>query len=341
MYTLGIETSCDETAVSVLKDNMPILSQLISSQIGLHKSFGGVIPELASRRHLEVITDLVTEAVKKAGINLKEIGLISVTQGPGLAGALLIGLSYAKALSYSLKVPIIGVNHIEAHLYAGFMEYPESSPPCIGLVISGGHTALIEIYDIGKYTVLGQTLDDAAGEAFDKVGKILGLEYPGGPVIDKLSKYGNPDMVRFPRAMAKHNDCDFSFSGLKTSVVYYVKGLRQYKGNSIQKQPANTADLAASFQEAAVDQIIKKTTKAMNDTGYKILLIGGGVARNSRLRYRFKQEADKKGWKIYIPQPLMCTDNGAMIAGLGYARYKKYGPSPLTLDALPRMGWEY
>lgn len=335
MNVLGIETSCDETSVSVVRNGREILSNLILSQADLHKYFGGVVPELACRRHIEVLQDLTRDALIKAQITVNDINLIAVTTGPGLVGALLCGISYAKGLSYSLNKPIIGVNHIEAHLYANFMEYGDIHTPCIGLIVSGGHTTLIEIKEIGKYKILGQTLDDAAGEAFDKVSKLLGLGYPGGPVIDRLSKRGNPRAVKFPRAMLRQKNYNFSFSGLKTAVVYYVKGFGQYRKEPLQKHRISTEDLASSFQEAVIEQLVKKTIKAAEDTGCKTIIIGGGVSSNSRLRELLIEESKKLGLNLYLPSPLMCTDNAGMIAGLGFIRYKKYGPSPLDLDANP------
>lgn len=337
MNVLGIETSCDETSASVVRDGKEILSNIILSQIDLHKYFGGVIPELACRKHIEVLQEITSDALKQAHITLKDIDLIAVTAGPGLVGALLVGLSYAKGLSYSLNKPLIGINHIEAHLYANFMEHNDLTTPCIGLIVSGGHTTLVEILEIGKYKVLGQTLDDAAGEAFDKVAKLLGLGYPGGPIIDSLSKEGNPKAVRFPRAMVRENNYNFSFSGLKTAVVYYVKGFSQYRKKIPQKHKVSAKDLSASFQEAVVEQLVKKTIKAVEHTGYKTVTLGGGVSRNSRLRGLFKETADKLGLKLYIPSLIMCTDNAGMIAGLGFIRYRKYGPSPMDLDANPRQ----
>lgn len=335
MNVLGIETSCDETSVSVVRDGKEILSNIILSQTDLHKYFGGVIPELACRKHIEVLQDLTSDALKQAEINSRDIDLIAVTTGPGLVGALLIGLSYTKGLSYSLNKPFIGINHIEAHLYANFIEYGDIPTPCIGLIVSGGHTTLVEVLDIGRYRILGQTLDDAAGEAFDKVAKLLGLGYPGGPIIDKLSKEGNPRAVKFPRAMVREKNYNFSFSGLKTAVVYYVKGYSQYRKTPHQKNKVSANDLAASFQEAVVEQIVKKAIRAIEDTGYKTIILGGGVSRNTRLRELFTEESKKLGLKLYIPSPIMCTDNAGMIAGLGFIRYKKYGPSPIGLDADP------
>lgn len=335
MNVLGLETSCDETSASVVRDGKEILSNIIFSQTDLHKYFGGVVPELACRKHIEVLQDLTSDALREAKTSLKDIDLIAVTVGPGLVGALLIGLSYAKGLCYSLNKPLIGVNHVEAHLYANFMEYKGIPTPCIGLVVSGGHTTLVEILEIGRYSILGQTLDDAAGEAFDKVAKLLGLGYPGGPVIDSLSREGNPKAVRFPRAMVREKNYNFSFSGLKTAVVYYVKGYSQYRKKASQKQIVSTRDLAASFQEAVVEQIVKKTIRAVEETGYKTIILGGGVSRNTRLRECFTEETKRLGLKLYIPSPLMCTDNAGMIAGLGYIRYKKYGQSPMDIDANP------
>jgi N6-L-threonylcarbamoyladenine synthase len=336
MITLGIETSCDETAVSIIKNKREILSNIILSQTNLHKYFGGVVPELACRKHLEVLNKLTIDAIEQAKISFKNIDLIAVTFGPGLMGALLVGLSYAKSLAYRLKIPLIGVNHIEAHLYANFLENKNIKTPCIGLVVSGGHTTLLEIKNIGKYKILGQTLDDAAGEAFDKVAKLLKLGYPGGPVIDKLSQKGNSKAVKFPRAMLKQENYNFSLSGLKTAVVYYVKGFSQYS-KQMKNRNIKTPDIVASFQEAVIDQLIKKTVKAMEDTHHKTIILGGGVSRNSRLRESFAEEAKKRNWKLFIPSPLMCTDNAAMIAGLGYTKFKQNGPSSMDLDAVPNL----
>ena len=339
-YTLGIETSCDETSVSVVASGPAageILSNLVLSQTEIHKYFGGVIPELASRRHLEVLDALTTAALKKARITAKDLGLIAVTSGPGLVGALLIGLSFAKGLAYSLNVPLVAVNHIEGHLYANFMENRHITTPCIGLVVSGGHTILLEVNDIGNYRPLGQTRDDAAGEAFDKVAKLLGLGYPGGPVIDKLSRRGNPAAVKFPRAMRKHHNYDFSLSGLKTAVVYYVQGYGQYRKNNAENNAISTPDLAASFQEAVIDQLAQKTFQAVRDTGRKTIILGGGVTCNHRLRTRFTREAEKNGCQVYLPSPVLCTDNAAMIAGLGYHKFQATGPSPLDIDANPNL----
>lgn len=341
MFTLGIETSCDETAVAVLENDRKILSNLILSQTDLHSYFGGVIPELACRRHLEVISQLVNNSVQEAGISLDDIQLIAVTAGPGLVGALLLGITYAKSLAYTLNVPLVGVNHIAAHLYSNFMEHPDLSPPCIGLIVSGGHTTLVEIKDINQYHILGETLDDAAGEAFDKVAKLLKLDYPGGPIIDNLAKDGNPATVNFPRAMIKQKNYDFSFSGLKTAVVYYVKGYSQYKDAATPAKSVSLPDLVASFQEAVVDQLINKAIRALKDTKHTKLILGGGVSRNSRLRFKLQEEITKHGWKLYLPSPVMCTDNAAMIAGLGYQRYKTKGPDPLDLDADPHLDWNH
>lgn len=340
MNTLGIETSCDETSISIVKDGKEILSNIILSQTDLHKYFGGIVPELACRKHIEVLHFITADALKEANVTLRNIDLIAVTAGPGLVGALIIGLSYAKGLAYSLKIPLIGVNHIEAHLYANFMEHKDLTAPCIGLIASGGHTTLVNVLDICKYKVLGQTLDDAAGEAFDKVAKLLELGYPGGPVIDKLSKEGNPKAVRFPRALAKQNNYNFSFSGLKTAVVYYVKGYSQFSKKNMKNNTVSTQDLAASFQEAVIDQLVKKTIKAAEDTENKKIILGGGVSRNTRLRQRFMEETKKLGLKLYLPSPIMCTDNAGMIAGLGFMRYKNFGPSPMDIDADPNLKLE-
>ena len=303
--------------------------------------FTVTLAELACRRHLEVLPQMVNDALKEARIDIKDVNLIAVTAGPGLVGALLVGLSYAKSLAYTLKIPLTAVNHIAAHLQANFIESPAIQMPCIGLVVSGGHTSLVEMTAIDNYKILGQTLDDAAGEAFDKVAKLLKLDYPGGPVIDRLAKEGNPRAIPFPRAMQKKSNYDFSFSGLKTAVVYYVKGYPQYRDLPAKDTSISIADLAASFQEAVVDQLLKKAISALEDRGETNLILGGGVSRNSRLRSKFKEEFAKRNWRLYLPSTILCTDNAAMIAAFGYHRWHHKGADSLDIDANPQLSWNY
>ncbi len=330
MLILGIETSCDETSASVVKDGKKIVSNIIISQDEIHAPFGGIVPELASRKQLESIGWVVREALDKANIPLKKIEVVAVTYGPGLAGSLLIGVEFAKALSYSLSVPLIGVNHIQAHLYANFLETSEINFPYIGLIISGGHTSLFYVEDFLVYSFLGQTRDDACGEAFDKGAKILKLGYPGGPVIDRISKTGNPSAIKFPRAHMD-NKFDFSFSGLKTSLLRYVEKIGKITREEI-------PDIAASFQEAIVDAIVKKTILAAEHKKTDTIVVGGGVAANSRIRVKMQQEAKNKNLKVFFPKQLkLCTDNAAMVAGLGYWLFKKGKTSSLSLDIQPNV----
>jgi N6-L-threonylcarbamoyladenine synthase len=314
MRVLGIETSCDETAAAVVDDGLKILSSVLASQHDVHGRFGGVVPELASRAHLERLNPVVEEALGQAGTGWKEIEGVAVTQGPGLVGALLVGLASAKAMALALDVPLIGVNHLEGHIYANFLEHGPPDPPYVCLLVSGGHTMLVHMPEEHRYQVLGQTVDDAAGEAFDKVARFLGLGYPGGPVLDRLAREGNPEYVRFPRAMAGSGDLDFSLSGLKTAVVRHVKAERA----AGREPPA--ADLAASFQEAVVDVQVQKTMAASEATGVRTVLLGGGVVANSRLRERMAQEAEGRGLRLLHPSPELCTDNAAMIASVGHFR---------------------
>lgn len=326
MLILGIETSCDETSAAVVKDGNKILSNIIISQDKIHEPYGGVVPELASRKQMESISWVVKEAVESAKIRLKNINAIAVTHGPGLAGSLLVGVEFAKALSYSLAVPLIGVNHIQAHLYSNFLEGENIDFPYIGLIISGGHTALFHIKSFLNHSFLGQTRDDACGEAFDKGAKILKLGYPGGPAIDKISKKGNPSAIKFPRARLE-NPFDFSFSGLKTSLLRYTE-----KKGKITKE--EIPDIAASFQEAIVDVLIKKSILAAKEKKINTIIVGGGVTANSRFREKLQREGKKNNIKVHFPKSLkLCTDNAAMIAGFGYQLFKKEMTSSLNLDA--------
>ncbi len=330
MLILGIETSCDETSVALVEDGKKMLVNLIRSQLDIHRDFGGVVPELACRKHLELINPLLLEALEVAKKSWKDIDAVAVTSGPGLVGAVLIGVAAAKAISLALDIPLIGVNHLEGHIYANHLEEGFIPFPSIALLVSGGHTSLILIKDHGKYEILGETRDDAAGEAFDKVARMLHLGYPGGPLIDKLSKEGDPEKIHFPRAMMNRKDnFDFSFSGLKTSVVYYLK--------SDEGKNAKTADIAGGFQEAVVDVLVAKTIRAAKKYKTTDILLAGGVARNSKLREKMLQKARGQKINVHIPSLLLCTDNAAMIATAGYFLYKRGMISDLSLDAVPNL----
>jgi len=328
MIVLGIETSCDETAASVVDDGTKILSNVVYSQM-VHSKYWGVVPELASREHMKTMVPVVKSALDEAKIHVERIDGMAVTYGPGLVGSLLIGLSFAKALSYSLRIPLIGINHIEGHIFANFLEDPQLEPPFICLVISGGHSNLIYVADRGEYELLGRTRDDAAGEAFDKVAKVLDLGYPGGPIIDEVSKEGKPDFVRFPRAYLEKGSFDFSFSGLKTAVAIYVSKL------SKEKLGTHRIDIAASFQEAIVDVLVDKGMKSCFFKKVKNIALAGGVARNSRLRERLETEARKHDLEVFYPSPILCTDNAAMIASAGDFRLSRGERSSLDLNAIP------
>ena len=323
---LGIETSCDETAASVVVGGHDVLSSVVSSQVDLHARFGGVVPELASRAHVDLLTPVVAEALVTAGVEGPDLAAIAATTGPGLIGALLVGVSHAKAMALVYGVPFVGVNHLEGHLYAAFLEEPDLELPAVVLLVSGGHTMLILMEDHGRYRLLGQTIDDAAGEAFDKVARFLGLGYPGGPAIDRLAMEGDPTAINFPRGMLDEA-YDFSFSGLKTSVITYVR-----------KNPdVEVADVAASFQEAVVDVLVRKARKAAQDTGAKAICLAGGVAANSSLRERTLDACIDDGLRAYLPSRAMCTDNAAMIAAAGWHRLRLDGPTPLDVGAVPNL----
>jgi N6-L-threonylcarbamoyladenine synthase len=325
-HVLGIETSCDETAAAVVIGGTEVRSSVVSSQIDLHAEFGGVVPEIASRSHVELITPVVADALVEAGVNGPDIAAVAATVGPGLVGALLVGVSAAKALSLVWDVPFVGVNHLEAHLYAALLEAPELELPLVFLLVSGGHTLLVAMEGHGRYRVLGSTVDDAAGEAFDKVARHLGLGYPGGPIIDRLAQDGDPEAIAFPRAMPGDN-LDFSFSGLKTAVVNHVR----------QHPDVSAEDVAASFQEAVVDVLVTKARRAADEIGAKGLALGGGVAANTRLREAFLAAADEDGRPGYVPSREMCTDNAAMVASCGWYRLQSDGPSGLDLGADPGL----
>ncbi|MFC1492635.1 tRNA (adenosine(37)-N6)-threonylcarbamoyltransferase complex transferase subunit TsaD [candidate division KSB1 bacterium] len=313
MIVLGIETSCDETAAAVCS-GIELRSNIINTQ-NIHKEYGGVVPELASREHLKNIVPIVESALSVADVKLNEVEAVCVTKGPGLAGALLIGVSYAKSVAFSLEVPVIGVNHIEAHLWAPVLEYPDLEPPFVGLIISGGHTQLWYVREFGDYILIGQTLDDAVGEAFDKVAKMLDLDYPGGPEIDRLSREGDPEFHHFPRPHLKGANPDFSFSGLKTSVLYFLNSLSK---DQIDKYKA---DIAASFQQAVIDTLIQKTIRTAVKYNVDRLILGGGVSANSGLKKQMTAAVNEKNIEVFIPSAEFCTDNAAMIAYTGYRKF--------------------
>jgi N6-L-threonylcarbamoyladenine synthase len=332
MLTLGIETSCDETAAAVLRDDK-VLSNVVASQIPIHKKYGGVVPELASREHLKNLVPIIREALTAASVTLKDIDLIAVTYTPGLIGALLVGVSAAKAIAYALNIPFIGVHHGEGHILAAHIEYPGIGYPYLALLVSGGHTALYHIKALGDYQMLGRTRDDAAGEAYDKVAKLLGLEYPGGPVIDRLAQTGNPEAVKFPRG--RLDGYDFSFSGLKTAVRNHL-ALFMSKDHGMDPR-LNVGDVAASFQAAAVDMLMEKTLQAAAETGADKIVVAGGVAANSSLRKKMKDETEKRGITLYLPGMGLCIDNAAMIALAGYLHFQQGETSSLDLNPRPTM----
>jgi len=331
MLILAIETSCDETAAAVLKDGRELLSNVVYSQVAVHRPYGGVVPELASRNHLDKIVPVVEEALSRSGLSLTAVEGIAVTRGPGLVGALLVGLSFAKALSAYRRIPLIGVNHIEGHICSIFLER-EVPFPFLSLTVSGGHTSLFLVKDIGKYNLLGKTRDDAAGEAFDKVAKLLDLGYPGGRIIESLAEKGRPT-IPFPRAMASAESLDFSFSGIKTAVVNYVKGFSDPTDPS---RRLAVEDIAASFQEAVADMLLKKVGQARTRYQVNRLVLAGGVISNSYIRRRFQQLAEAEGLELFIPSPTLCTDNAAMIAWVGNYYLEQGKKDTLDLDALSR-----
>lgn len=336
MIVLGIESTCDETACALVKEGTEILSSVVSSQVDLHRQFGGVVPELACRRHIDIMIPVIDQALREANLELEQIDLIAVARGPGLVGPLLIGLNAAKSLSLALNKPLIGINHIEAHLYASMMEDKKIHLPCLGVVISGGHTTLSLIRSLGVYELIGQTVDDAIGEAFDKVAKMLGLPYPGGPQIEQLALSGNRDKYPFKPCKVKGRPYDFSFSGLKTSVLYTLKG-QNGKGTGQEKiTEQEMVDIAASFQRAAIEDVVQKVLNAAKDYRCSEVIFGGGVTNNNALRETFSKEGAHL--KCHWPPTGLSLDNAAMIAGLGYHRYRHQGAGdPLDLDALTQM----
>jgi N6-L-threonylcarbamoyladenine synthase len=334
MLVLGIETSCDETAAAVLEDGASLRSNVIASQDEIHSQFGGIVPELAGRSHVERIHWIIQRALKEAGVQLKDIDLIAATKGPGLVVSLLVGLNAAKALAYSLKIPIIGINHLEGHVLAIFLQQKVEFP-FLALIVSGGHTDLCRVDGFGQYRILGRTRDDAAGESFDKVAKMLGLGYPGGPIIEKKARQGNPQAQAFPRAWLGKDSLDFSFSGLKTSVRNTL--LKRENGNG---SACSDEDIAAGFQEAVVEVLVRKALSACRQESLNRIVVTGGVAANGYLRDRMINAARQEGIEVFVPEPVLCTDNAAMIACAGYYRSRHCPPSendPLSLDAHPNL----
>ena len=331
MRILAIETSCDETAAAVVENGRKVLSNVIFSQISLHTLYGGVVPEIASRKHIEKINQVITEALNQADKTLDEIDAIGVTYGPGLVGALLVGVAEAKSISYAKKLPLIGVHHIEGHISANYIENPDLEPPFLCLVVSGGHTHLVKVNDYGKYEILGRTVDDAAGEAFDKVARAIGLGYPGGPKIEQISHKGNPDAIAFPRAHVAEAAYHFSFSGMKSAALNYLNNCRM-QGIEIAQ-----ADVAASFQKAVIDVLLGTIKKALDETGIQTFALAGGVASNGTLRKAVKEALDRRGVAFYCPSPILCTDNAAMIGAAAYYDYMAGKRSGLDLNAVPNL----
>jgi N6-L-threonylcarbamoyladenine synthase len=326
---LGIETSCDETAAALVMGGSDVVSSVVSSQIELHASFGGVVPEIASRAHLDLLNPVIARAMVEAGVDDRRIDAVACTVGPGLIGALLVGVSAAKALALAWDVPFVGVNHLEAHLYAALLDDPTIEPPVVVLLVSGGHTMLVEMEELGRYRLLGQTIDDAAGEAFDKVARFLGLGYPGGPAIERAAADGDPESIAFPRAMLDEGrrNLDFSFSGLKTAVINHVRA----------NPDVATEHVAASFQAAVVDVLVAKARRAASEVGAKGIALGGGVAANSKLRHDVLDACADDGLRAYLPTLAMCTDNAAMIAAAGWHRLRLDGPTSLDTGAYPNL----
>ncbi len=329
--TMAFESSCDETSVAVLADGRQVLANVISSQIDIFKQYGGVVPEIASRHHLENINQVVDQAMEESGVTWEDIDLIGVTKGPGLVGALVIGVATAKAMAFAHDIPLVGVHHILGHISANYIEYPTLEPPFMALVTSGGHTNIIEVEDYNRCRVLGATRDDAVGEAYDKVARVLGLGYPGGPKMDRLAKEGNPQAIQFKRVYLEKDSYDFSFSGLKTAVLNYLNTEKQ-AGREV-----NKADVAASFQQAVMDVIVEKAVGAARNQGEKKLVLAGGVASNSKLRAMLEEACGSCGIQLYRPSPLLCTDNAAMIGCAAYYQYRELGADSLDMDAYPSL----
>ena len=328
---LALETSCDETSASVIADGRTVLSNVISSQVPVHQKFGGVVPEIASRKHIENVIPVVDQALREAGVTLSDMTAIGVTHGPGLVGALLVGVSVAKALSFATDIPLIGVNHLEGHIFANFISHPELEPPFMALVVSGGHTSLVHVKDYNHFELLGQTRDDAAGEAFDKVARVMKLPYPGGPYIDRLAKEGNPEAIAFPRALTGRDNFEFSFSGLKSAVLNYLNSAAQ-KGEEV-----NHADVAASFQAAVVDVLVSKALQAADKCAVKQIVLAGGVAANSGLKAKLAEACNQNGFTFYYPDIILCTDNAAMIGCRAYYQHSVQDYADLHLNAVPSL----
>lgn len=331
IYILAIESSCDETAAAVVQNGRQICSNVIYSQIALHTEYGGVVPEIASRRHIEKINQVIEQALADAGKELSQMDAVAVTYGPGLVGALLVGVSAAKAISFAADIPLVGVHHIEGHISANYIEHHDLEPPFICLVVSGGHSHLVLVKDYGEYEIIGRTRDDAAGEAFDKVARAIGLGYPGGPKIDRISKEGNPQAIHFPRAKVADAEYDFSFSGLKSAVLNYLNSC-QMKGETV-----NTADVAASFQKAVIDVLVEHSMNAVRKYSCQKFAIAGGVASNSALREAFEKACQKEAVTFYHPSPVYCTDNAAMIGAAAYYEYQKGVRHGFDLNAVPNL----
>ena len=329
--TLAIETSCDETSVAIIEDGRKVLSNVILSQINTHKFFGGVVPEIASREHLEAINYVIKQAFDEAKLDFKDIDHIAVTKGPGLIGALLVGISSAKAMSLALDKPLVGVNHMQGHICANYLAHEDLEPPFISLVVSGGHTYLVEVLEYTDYKVVGRTRDDAAGESFDKVSRALGLGYPGGPAIQEAAYKGDPEAVNFPRVMLEKDSYDFSFSGLKTAVLNYLNS-EKMAGREI-----NVFDVAASFQASVIDVLVAKSERLVKEKGLKTFVLSGGVAANKPLREELEERLGLLGVKLYYPPMDLCTDNAAMIGSAGYFNYIKYGSDKLDMDVYPNL----
>ena len=328
---LAIESSCDETAAAVVKNGREVLSNVINTQIAIHTEYGGVVPEIASRKHIENINPVIKKALTDAGVTLDDIDAIGVTYGPGLVGALLGGVAEAKAIAFAKNKPLVGVHHIEGHISANYVENKELEPPFVALVVSGGHTHLVKVNDYGEYEIIGRTRDDAAGEAFDKVARAIGLGYPGGPKIDKLAKEGNPEAIEFPRAHVDDAPYDFSFSGIKSAVLNYINSA------NMQGKEINRADVAASFQKAVVDALVSRAVKLAKECGMDKLAIAGGVASNSALRAAVQEECAKNNIRFYSPSPVLCTDNAAMIGAAAYYEYIKGVRHGYDLNAVPNL----
>lgn len=331
VYILAIESSCDETAAAVVKNGREVLSNIISSQIALHTLYGGVVPEIASRKHIEKINQVIEAALAEAKMTLEDMTAVAVTYGPGLVGALLVGVAEAKAIAYGAKKPLVGVHHIEGHVSANFIEHPDLEPPFVCLIVSGGHTHLVIVRDYGEFEIIGRTMDDAAGEAFDKVARAVGLGYPGGPKVDRAAKEGNPHAIEFPRARVGGSEYDFSFSGMKSAVLNYINQA-QMKGEAI-----SVPDLCASFQNAVVDVLVSRAVAAAKEFSYDKLAIAGGVASNSALREGMRKACEREGLKLYYPSPIYCTDNAAMIGAAAYYEYINGARAGWDLNAVPNL----